>query len=292
MSNVRVITIEPQTDAGPSVASPCDTLLQNGLKTLGYPPIESDPSTTSDPSAKPYDVQFEARPKAWGNFPRTKPVTIQIPRDKTRMHASLRQEVEAAYSLGGWFFVDEFAAGAFGKGQFFSLKLSKPRGAGGGNEMMQQLRENISEERGELFRVFDTVRDELDAKETRGLALLQSYALCRAVQEELPACDKATIEEARRYLSLSKNDEKSIRDTLAHGRAGYGQLLTGPEGRSLVQALEYLRKSYLRQQAAQRRFEATLPEKDLQKGMVWLSLGVIGLPMMIVNSREALQKAN
>jgi hypothetical protein len=257
---------------------------------LAYPPIDNHNDSKDDPDAKPFEIQFVPKAKAWSNFPSTQPITVTIPRNKAKMHERLRDEIDAAYMLGSWFMVDGLAAGAFGKEQYFSLRLANTRGAGAGNAMMQELRENVSEDRRELFTMFDKVRDELIHKEARGLTLLQSSALCHALNEELPRCEAAAIAEAARYLSLDKRDEQTIRENLSYDRAPHLQALTGPEGRALVRALESLSGPYSRQQAAQRAYEATLPIKDAQKGMVWMSLGVMGMPMMIANNVEAYRK--
>ena len=287
--NVRIVTVEPQDPSAPSAASVCESELRRQLPMLRYPAVQADPAP-GDPPGAPYDIEFVPNPKAWGNFPTTQPIKFQVPRDRAQMHTRLRAEAEAAFAIGGWPLIDELAAGAFGKQQLFALRMRKP-GRPLGTSMMEELREHVSPERAELFRMFDVVRGELQKKAAAGLSLLQSHALCRAINEELPRCEDTAISEARRYLSLARTDERSVRAALAAGYPRTYQALIGPEGPALVSALGSLRGPYTKMQESQKRYEDTLPGKNLQKAAIWMLLGAVALPVVIMNQAEAVRKA-
>jgi hypothetical protein len=294
VTDIRLTTIDPAPPGQPRPATPCGVLLQRGLAALNYPPVAADEGGAEPQDGKPYNVQFVLNPKAWGAFQSTQPITIQIPSAKADMHLALRREAEAAYALGSWPMIDQLAVGVFGLERFSSLQEfsygALDRGSRGSRQV-EVLRQNVAEDRRELFSTFETVRAELIGKVDRCLALLESYAVCRAVLEELPACEGATVEEARRYLSLAATDESTVRRALAESYAPHAQELSGPEGRDLVRAIGTLAGSFRALQAAKNGFEATLPQRNVAKGAVWLMLlGPAGLPMAAAQATEAVRK--
>lgn len=301
MSNVRVISLDIEPDEGLMKGSDCDLKLRKGLAKMNFPAIKPDQYTTDTQTTEPYKVQFSLNPKAWGNYRKFDPIILSIPHDGMQMHLTLRREAQAAYELGSWGLINELAAGVFGKEALSQQMLSGQRRSGKGQWSIEELRERVSGDRKELFRAFETVRNELIAKSDACLDLLQSYAACRAINEEIPACDALTLNEARRYLSrsaitdkpLAGLDDAAVRKEVAFQYAYAVLRLRGPEGPKLVAAIQSLAGLYRKIKAAKDRFEATLPKKEIQKSALWLTLlGPVGLPLMAVSASEAALKFN
>jgi hypothetical protein len=244
--------------------------------------------------AEPFAVDVVPNPKAWGHFPANEPVRLVVPGDPRLMHLALRQEVEAAFALGGWSMVDQVAVGAFGLGRFSSLGEFGPSGRLAGrptsDELMAVLKDRVGEDRRELLATFNRVRGELDEQASGFRDLVQSYAVCRALNDELPACDEATLREATRYLSLERPDAATARRVLGDSHASHAQALVGPEGRALVRAIEDLAGPLRALTHAKEAFEKTLPGSRGSDAL-WLTLmGPIGLTALTSRAAQGLAR--
>lgn len=279
---IRVVTFVLRDDPEAPPPLPSETLLLQRLPALGRPPpkaAEQRPGESGDEGGN-HEITLALNPRAWGNLPSSSRVTLQIPKAPNDLRTALSRELDTAYALGGWPMVDQLAQGVFGFEQYASLGEFVPRGKLAGSQMsdarserlMSVLRERVPPERAALFRAFEQLRGELADWSAACLNILEEYVVCRAVTEELPACDAATLNEARRYLSLSATDDASVRKALADPAASHIQALVGPEGRALAKALVELSGTYRKFKNAQQEFEKTLPSRKTAKGAVWLAL--------------------
>lgn len=279
---IRVVSFVLGDDPEAPPPLPSETLLLQRLPALDRPPpgaTEPGPGGSGEGDGH-HEVTLVLNPRAWGNLPSDTRVTLKIPRAPEGLRTALSRELDSAYALGGWPMVDQLAQGVFGFEQYASLGEFVPRGRLAGAQvsdarserLMSVLRERVPPDRAALLRAFEQLRGELADWGAECLKVLQEYAVCRAVTEELPACDAATLEEARRYLSLSATDDASVRKALADPAAPHVQSLVGPEGRALAKALGELAGTYRTFKTAQRDFEATLPSRKAAKGAVWLAL--------------------
>uniref|UniRef100_UPI003F499375 hypothetical protein n=1 Tax=Streptomyces chartreusis TaxID=1969 RepID=UPI003F499375 len=282
-----MVTFVLGDDPEASPPLPSETLLLQRLPALDRPrprAAEQKPGESGDEDGN-HEVTLALNPHAWGNLPSSSRVTLQIPKTpKTPndLRTVLSRELDTAYALGGWPMADGGSAGT-GRLRIRAVRLAggvRPRGKLAGAQtsdarserLMSVLRERVPPERAALFRAFEQLRDELADWVDACLKILEEYAVCRAVTEDPPACDAATLSEARRYLSLSATDEASVRKACADPATPHIQAFVGPEGRDLAKALVELSSTYRKFKNTQQDFEETLPSRKAAKGAVWLAL--------------------
>jgi hypothetical protein len=267
--------------------TPCDRQLAGQLAWL---PAESGEPATLHPEhneGKSYPIDFVLNPKAWGNSAANKPITIWIDKKPEGLHWALAREVHSAFILGSWRQVDQFAVGVFGLKRYNSLHEF---GAGGelhgglsGDKLEKFLEARLVPDRRPLWDAYTAARQALRHQAQVHEELIESYAQCRAVREELPACDRATLDEARRYLSLSDQSDARVRAALKP-TSNLTHALTGPDGRALMAAVRALAQPLQQLRAAQENYKNTLPEstKEMLMGNLWMAmLGPLSLPLQI-----------
>ena len=280
--------LELAEDSDPAELSPCDRHFRERLtaqvhQSEALPEDSDDKPQPSDGDS--FEVKMVLNPKAWGRFKKHEPAIFRISRSPDLMRVELAREVKAAFGIGSWPLVDQLAVGVFGLERFNSLDDFGPSGAlhGGraGDGLMKVLDERIEEDRQPLWVAFQLARGQLRERVIAYEALIESYACCRASNEELPACDSATLDEARRYLSLVDRSDRGVRAALAP-TSQLTQALTGPDGRALVAAAKALAGPLRGFRAAQERYRLTLPEsfEESAKGALWLTLlGPLSFPL-------------
>jgi len=286
MSALHVIAIQPLGETL-SAEDLCAKALAKGRIGLNWPPL---PVTAAPPpDTPPFPVLVLLNPKSW-DAQNPKTVVVEIPAEPSAMHLTLRKNAVAAYVLGSWFQVNQLAVGVFGLAAFGRLLKSQgfdEQDVLSGDGLVKVLQANVSEDRRVLFEDFVRVRDELSTRRTLLIELIQSHSACRAINFELPACDRATLSEGRRYLSLASSDDVDIRAALSAQGAVSSQSLTGPEGRALVGVLRTLKPLYQRLQGAKAEWEAQQPRATFARDAAWASL--LGPLAPVVMARDAVR---
>lgn len=279
--------VDKAGDAVSTTATPCDRQLARQLAPLrgaleGASIVE--PEHNEDAS---YQIDFILNPKAWGMHPTTEASTIWIAKDPGPMGLALAREVEAAFVLGSWDLVDQFAVGVFGLTRFNALHESGPGGAmhygPGGGKLIKVLDSRVAEERRPLWDAFVAARAQMVKRVIAYEALIESHAACRALREELLGCERAALDEARRYLSLANTSDKGVRAALSP-TSNLTQALTGPDGRALMAAIRALAGPLQQLRAAQERYKKSLPPsaKEIATGTLWAALlGPLSFPLQI-----------
>lgn len=279
--------LELASDEDTPSQTPCDRQLAGQLAQL---PAEIGEPATLHPEYnedKSYQIDFVLNPKAWGNSASNKPITIWIDKKPESLLWALTREVHSAFVLGSWHQVDQFAVGVFGLQRYGSLHEFGPGGElqGGlsGDKLEKFLDARVALERRPLWDAYTAARQALRHKAQVYEEQIESYAQCRALREELFACDRATLDEARRYLSLSDQSDARVRAALKP-TSSLTHALTGPDGRALMTAVRALAPPLQQLRAAQENHKNTLPEstKEMLMGNLWMTmLGPLSLPLQI-----------
>lgn len=289
--------LELAADEEERAQTPCDQQLERQLAQL---PAETGEPATLHPEYnedKSYRIDFVLNPKAWGNNASNKPIMIWIDKKLEGLSCALAREVQSAFVLGSWNQVDQFGVGVFGLQRYGSLSEFGPGGKlhGGlsGDELEKFLDARVAQERRPLWDAYAAARQALRHKAQVHEELIESYAQCRALREELPACDRATLDEARRYLSLSEQSDARVRAALKP-TSNLTHALTGPDGRALMAAVRALAPPLQQLRTAQESYKNTLPEstKEMLMGNLWMAmLGPLSLPLQIQRHARLVKNA-
>lgn len=197
-----------------------------------------------------YVVKYVTDSSRFGRNARNNPLTVTIRATKATLPATVARELLGVYTMDGWGGVANFGSGVFGLDEYteFVRRGGLRRGSGigpaEGDERVDAMRDEVTEDRRPLWDAFEVARRELLVRVRHATRQIQEAAV-QVARQRVAECRDLVLAEAVRYLSLAEPRDVSARavlnggrqDALAQGRAGG---LSGPDGPALMAQLTAL----------------------------------------------------
>ena len=197
-----------------------------------------------------YTVKYVTDSRRFGASVKNRPLVATIKATEADLPAVVARELLGVYTMDGWDGVANFGSGIFGLDEYTQfvksggLRRGSGIGPAEGDERVDAMRDEVTEDRRPLWDAFEVARRELKARVRLGELQIQQAAV-QVAKSRVAECRALVLAEAMRYLSLAEPRDLSARAVLTGGhQAVLAQArsggLSGPDGPALTKRLAEL----------------------------------------------------